>query len=105
MTTQSHSSNNTVILRESICTKWSPPTQRQKRRPDCRRSTPPSKKNSVTSAARIEKLCEFYISPGFLSEKMFVYLATGLRETEQQLEEDEVIEIIRVTFDVRITND
>jgi ADP-ribose pyrophosphatase len=50
-------------------------------------------------AARIEKLCEFYISPGFLSEKMFVYLATGLRETEQQLEEDEVIEIIRVTFD------
>jgi ADP-ribose pyrophosphatase len=69
------------------------------------RARPPSKKNSVTSAARIEKLCEFYISPGFLSEKMFVYLATGLRETEQQLEEDEVIEIIRVTFDVRITND
>lgn len=50
-------------------------------------------------ADRIEKLCEFYISPGFLSEKMFVYLATGLRETKQNLEEDEVIEISRVTFD------
>lgn len=50
-------------------------------------------------ADRIEKLCEFYISPGFLSEKMFVYLATGLRETKQNLEEDEVIEIHRITFD------
>jgi len=49
-------------------------------------------------AERIEKLCEFYISPGFLSEKMFVYLATGLRETKQNLEEDEVIEISRVSF-------
>ncbi len=26
---------------------------------------------------KIEKLTEFYVSPGFLSEKMFVYLATG----------------------------
>ena len=50
-------------------------------------------------ADKIEKLCEFYVSPGFLSEKMFVYLATGLTETQQNLEEDEVIEIERVSFD------
>ncbi len=27
----------------------------------------------------IEKLTEFYVSPGFLTEKMFVYLATDLQ--------------------------
>jgi ADP-ribose pyrophosphatase len=50
-------------------------------------------------AGKIEKLCEFYISPGFLSEKMYVYLASDLKKTEQRLEDDEVIEIFRVTFD------
>ncbi len=28
----------------------------------------------------IEKLTEFYVSPGFLTEKMFVYLATDCRK-------------------------
>ncbi len=32
-------------------------------------------------AGKIEKLAEFYVSPGFLAEKMFVFLATDLRET------------------------
>lgn len=49
-------------------------------------------------AERIEKLSEFYVSPGFLAEKMFVFLATDLRETAQNLEEDELIEIIKITF-------
>jgi ADP-ribose pyrophosphatase len=50
-------------------------------------------------AGRLEKLSEFFISPGFLSEKMWLYLATDLRETEQRLEEDEAIEIVRVSID------
>lgn len=50
-------------------------------------------------AARIEKIAEFYVSPGFLTEKMFVYLATQLTETSQNLEEDELIEIERLTFE------
>ena len=50
------------------------------------------------TAARIEKLTEFYVSPGFLTEKMFVYLATGLTETQQNLEEDELLTIERHTF-------
>ncbi|MFM9903817.1 MAG: NUDIX hydrolase [Pyrinomonadaceae bacterium] len=50
------------------------------------------------TAATIEKLVEFYVSPGFLSEKMYVYLATGLIETAQKLESDELIEIERLTF-------
>ena len=49
-------------------------------------------------AAKIEKLCEFYVSPGFLTEKMYVYLATGLIKTAQNLESDELIEIERLTF-------
>ena len=49
-------------------------------------------------AAKIEKLAEFYVSPGFLSEKMFVFLATGLTEVGQNLEEDELLSIERISF-------
>jgi ADP-ribose pyrophosphatase len=48
---------------------------------------------------KIEKLTEFYVSPGFLAEKMFVYLATELSETKQNLDEDEFIQIHKFTFD------
>lgn len=50
------------------------------------------------TAAKIEKLTEFYVSPGFLSEKMFVFLATEFSEVGQNLEEDELIEIERFDF-------
>ena len=51
------------------------------------------------TAAKLEKLTEFYVSPGFLSEKMFVFLATDLTETAQNLEDDELIEIEKFTFE------
>jgi len=47
---------------------------------------------------RLEKLSEFFVSPGFCEEKMWVYLATELTETEQRLEDDEVIEVMRIPF-------
>ena len=47
-------------------------------------------------AERLEKLSEFFVSPGFLEEKMWVYLATGLSEGQQFLDEDEVLEIVRI---------
>lgn len=50
------------------------------------------------TAAEVELLSEFYVSPGFLSEKMYVFLATGLTETKQNLEIDELIEIERLTI-------
>lgn len=50
-------------------------------------------------AARLEKLAEFFTTPGFCEEKIWVYLATGLIEAEQNLEGDEQIEIVRVTFE------
>src|SRR5256885_12408298 len=47
-------------------------------------------------AGKLEKLCEFFVSPGFCEEKMWLYLATDLRETVQRLEDDELIEVIRI---------
>lgn len=49
-------------------------------------------------AAKVEKICEFYVSPGFLTEKMFVYLATGLTATAQKLEIDEILTVERYSF-------
>jgi ADP-ribose pyrophosphatase len=49
-------------------------------------------------AARIEKLSEFYVSPGFLTEKMHLFLAAELTETAQRLEEDEILTIERYSF-------
>lgn len=50
------------------------------------------------TAVKIEKLTEFYVSPGFLTEKMYLYLATDLAETAQNLEEDEILSIERYSF-------
>ena len=47
-------------------------------------------------AARIEKLSEFFVSPGFCEEKMWVYLATELTEGEQALEDDEILDVVRL---------
>jgi ADP-ribose pyrophosphatase len=49
-------------------------------------------------SGRLEKLSEFFVSPGFCEEKMWVYLATDLTETKQQLDDDEIIEVVRVPF-------
>jgi len=49
-------------------------------------------------AGRLEKLSEFFVSPGFCEEKMWIYLATDLTETKQQLEDDEILEVSRVPF-------
>lgn len=48
------------------------------------------------AAGKIEKLTEFYVSPGFLTEKMHVFLATELTESTQNLDEDEIVEIVRL---------
>src|SRR5947209_12145551 len=49
-------------------------------------------------AERMEPLSEFYSTPGFCDEKLWVFLATGLRETARRCEDDEIIEIVRVPF-------
>ena len=47
------------------------------------------------TAGNMEKLCEFWVSPGFLTEKMHLYLATDLTETQQNLEGDEILTVER----------
>ena len=49
-------------------------------------------------ADKIVKISEFYVSPGFLTEKMFVFLATELTEVGQKLEDDELLTVERYTF-------
>ncbi len=49
-------------------------------------------------AGQIEKLTEFYVSPGFLTEKMHVFLAMDLRESKQNLDADEFLSIERYSF-------
>ena len=47
-------------------------------------------------AGQMEKLSEFFVSPGFLEEKMWLYLATKLTETKQSLDDDEYLKIRRI---------
>jgi ADP-ribose pyrophosphatase len=50
------------------------------------------------TCANLVKLSEFFVSPGFCEEKMWVYLATGLTETAQRLDDDEIVEVVRLPF-------
>ena len=47
-------------------------------------------------AGRLEKLAEFFTTPGFCAEKLWVYLATDLTEIGQNLEDDELVEVVRL---------
>ncbi len=50
-------------------------------------------------ADRMEKLCEFFMSPGILNERMYLYVATGLRAGASALEPGETIEPLVVRWD------
>ena len=47
-------------------------------------------------AGKLEKLCEFFVSPGLCAEKMWLYLATEITKTAPRPEDDEVIEVVRL---------
>jgi ADP-ribose pyrophosphatase len=47
-------------------------------------------------AGRMQQLSEFYTTPGFCAEKLWVFLATELTETATNHGEDEIIEIVRL---------
>lgn len=44
-------------------------------------------------AGKVQKLTEFYTTPGFCTELMHAYLATDLTHVGQELEENELIEV------------
>ncbi len=54
------------------------------------------------TAGKIEKLGELWVSPGFLTEKMHLYLATELTETQQNLEADEILTVERHSLDALV---
>ena len=49
-------------------------------------------------AETLEPLSDFYTTPGFCAERLWVFLARGLRETARSHEEDEIIEVVRLPF-------
>ncbi len=50
-------------------------------------------------AGRLEKLSEFFVSPGFCEEKMWVFLATELTDGKPNPDEDEVLDVVRLPID------
>jgi ADP-ribose pyrophosphatase len=50
-------------------------------------------------ATRLEKLGEFNVAPGYCEERLYVYLATGLEKSEQNLDDDEEIEVVFLPFE------
>jgi ADP-ribose pyrophosphatase len=50
-------------------------------------------------ARELTKLCEFHIAPGYCEERLYVYLAKGLTESTQNLDDDEEVEVVRMAFD------
>jgi ADP-ribose pyrophosphatase len=50
-------------------------------------------------AGRLVKLTDFFSTPGFCEERLYVYLATDLVPTQQNLDPDEVVEIVRLPLD------
>jgi ADP-ribose pyrophosphatase len=50
-------------------------------------------------ATSVEPLAEVQSGPGFTTERLYLYLATGLVPTSQRLDEDERVEVVRMTPD------
>lgn len=51
------------------------------------------------AAEYVTKLISFYSTPGFTTEELHLFLATGLTLKEQDLDEDEFIDVVPVPFE------
>jgi ADP-ribose pyrophosphatase len=49
-------------------------------------------------ASDLRKLVEFNVAPGYCEERIYVYLATGLANASQKLDDDEEIESVHLPF-------
>ena len=50
-------------------------------------------------ARELQRIGEFNVAPGYCEERIFVYLAKGLEPCEQNLDDDEEIDVVRMPFD------
>ena len=57
------------------------------------------KEETGFSADKMEYICEFYTSPGFINEKLYLFLATGLKAGESHPENDEYIDVLKFKLD------
>lgn len=49
-------------------------------------------------AERLQKITDFLVAPGYCEERIHVFLASGISESSQNLDEDEEIDIVRVPY-------
>lgn len=49
-------------------------------------------------ARQFQKIGEFNVAPGYCTERLFLYLATGLEQSSQNLDDDEEIEVVTMPF-------
>lgn len=49
-------------------------------------------------ARELRKIGEFNVAPGYCNERIFLYLATGIEQSTQNLDDDEEIEVVKMTF-------
>lgn len=49
-------------------------------------------------ARQLRRIGEFFVAPGYCEEKIFVYLATELEPSRQNLDDDEEIDVVRMPF-------
>src|SRR5262249_24554891 len=49
-------------------------------------------------AGNLDRLAEFYSTPGFCEEKLYIYLATDLIPSSRNLDHDELIEVVYLSF-------
>jgi ADP-ribose pyrophosphatase len=52
------------------------------------------------AAEHIEELYVFYTSPGFCNERIWLYLATGLKPGSQDVASDESIEVVKLPLSI-----
>ncbi|NLL82411.1 MAG: NUDIX hydrolase [Tissierellia bacterium] len=57
------------------------------------------KEETGYEANNFEYLFEFYTSPGYTNEKVYLFLATDLVEGEQKLDEGEYCEVVKYNID------
>lgn len=53
-------------------------------------------------AEHLEELYVFYASPGFSDERIWLYLATGLKPALQGVQTDEISEVLKVPMDTAL---
>lgn len=57
------------------------------------------KEETGYTAKSLKYITEFYTSPGFSNEKMYLYIATGMEDGESEPECDEYIDVVRVKIE------